>query len=198
VTDSDSKMVVKSRFVCTFAGDDCAKSIAMAIVAEAGDLGFENSAKFIEEVKKSLGNHTNKPGLFRKTQYRKILWIQALGGSAFSIWAASYCRGVNGPVFDLIAPQVQNSIFAGNEGNPARYFVDHYYKKNPMKTVSGLKNMAAHVIRTGHIFNTAGVEGLEMVVGENGCFTKVQLDELQKIDNEISRIHAAIDAYFVV
>ena len=43
VTDSDSKMVVKPRFVCTFTGDDCAKSIAMAVVAEAGDLGFENS-----------------------------------------------------------------------------------------------------------------------------------------------------------
>ena len=58
--------------------------------------------------------------------------------------------------------------------------------------------MAAHVIRTGHIFNSAGVNGLEMAVGENGSFTQVQLRDLQKIDNEISGIHAAIDAFFVV
>jgi hypothetical protein len=196
VTDSNFKMVIKPRFVCTFAGDDCAQSIATEIVAKVGDLGFENSTKFIEEVDLSLRKHEGGPGLFRQTQYRKILWIQILNGSEFAIWAASYCCGVNGPVFELIAPQVQDSIFAGDEGNPARYFVEHYYRKNPTKSVSRLKRLAAHVIRTGHIFNSACVNGLEMVVGENGGFLQVPLDELQKIDNEISGIHPAIDALF--
>jgi ATP-dependent protease HslVU (ClpYQ) peptidase subunit len=197
VTDSNSKMMVKSRFVCTFAGDDCAKYIAMTMVAKAGDSGLENPIQFITNVNEALKDYKTKSGCFPKTQYRKILWVQALDCSEIAIWAASYWALNEN--FELIAPGHKlGSIFAGDEGNPARYFVEHYFKKNPVKPVSGLKKMAAHVIRTGHLFNPAGVHELEMVVGENGGFIKLRPDDLQPIDNAISGIHAAIDAYFVV
>ena len=196
VTDSNSKMVVKPRFVCTFAGDDCAQSIATEITAEVGDFGFENSTTFIEKVNESLRKYIAGPRLFRQSEYRKLLWIQILNSSEIVIWAASYCCEVNGPVFNLIAPQIQNTIFAGNEGNPARYFVEHYYKKNSMKTVSGLTKMAAHVILTGHIFNSAGVNGLEMVVGNSNGFVPVPLEEIQDLAKLSRAIHEGNDSHF--
>jgi hypothetical protein len=75
VTDLDSKMVVRQGFVCTFAGDDCAKYIATTTAAKVGDLGFENPNQFIAEVNSVLGEYKNH-WYFRETQSRKIIWVQ--------------------------------------------------------------------------------------------------------------------------
>jgi hypothetical protein len=98
--------------------------------------------------------------------------------SEFLIWTATYCDWNKN--FDLTSPEIEiKSVSAGDEGNPAVYFIEHHYKKNPVKTVSGLMKMAAHVILTGHIFNPASVDKLEMVVGRDGVFTRVPQKDIQ-------------------
>ena len=191
-TDRNSKLVVKSRFVCTFAGDDCAKYISTELVeAKKDDSVFESSANFIEAVNGALRKYKEGQWPFFKTQPRKILWVQ-FGSPEFTIWAATYWACTES--FELC--DNSDSVFAGDEANPARYFVEHYYRKNPMKTVSGLKKMAAHVILTGHIFNSGGVDGLEMVIGNSGGFTQVSSEERQELEKISRKIHAANDAYF--
>lgn len=189
-TDRNSKMVIKPRFVCTFAGDDCAKYISTKLAEKAADLVFESSGNFMDAVTAACDEYKGK-WKFSETQPRKILWVQ-FERPGFTIWAATYWACTQN--FELC--DNPNSVFAGHDTNPARYFVEHYYGKYPMKTVSGLKKMAAHVILAGHLFNSGGVDELEMAIGDSRGFTPVLPDELQELKNKSCEIHAANDAYF--
>lgn len=191
-TDLSSKMVVKSRFVCTFAGDDCAKYISTRLVEKVGDSAFENSGQFIEAVNSALDEYKGGRWSFPETGYRKILWVQS-EHAAFTIWVATYWACTQN--FEL--SDNPDSVVAGHDANPARYFVEHYFKKNPpLKTVSGLKKMAAHVILTGHIFNPAGVDGLEMVFGDRNGFSRVRSEEIQELEKSSHEVHEKNDSYF--
>jgi hypothetical protein len=190
-TDRNSKMVVKSQFVCTFAGDDCAKYICTKLAEKVGDSLFENAKVFLDTVNATLKEYGARWHL-PATVPRKLIWIQ-FNRPRFTIWTATYWACIGG--FELC--ENPNSVFAGHDTSPARYFVEHYYQNNPMKfTVAGLKRMAAHVVLTGHIFNPSGVDGLEMVVGDSDGFRFVLPKELQELEDVSRDIHEKNDARF--
>lgn len=179
-----SKVDTGKQFVCTAAGDDCARRIGKNLadsVLKSGVI-FSDSSAFIKAVNDLLDEH--KIDWFCKMQPRKLIWGQT-DGKDLVIWSATYDNDM------FVLAENENWIVAGHQGNPARYWIDHYYRQNEGKKKSkdGLKKLAAHMILTGGILNPAGVEGLEMVVGTaSEGFKKIkpsEIDDLRKISEGI-------------
>lgn len=182
-----SKIETGKQFVCTAAGDDCARCIGQNLadgVLKSGVI-FSDSSAFIKAVNDLLDEH--KIDWFCKSsQSRKIIWGQT-DGQKLMIWSATYDSD------RFILGENESWIVAGHQGNPARYWIDHYYRQNngQKKSTDGLKKLAAHMIITGGILNPAGIEGLEMVVGTaSGGFEKIkptEIDNLRKISEGIHK-----------
>jgi hypothetical protein len=200
IADFYSKIVVADKLAYTFSGDDCAKEVGAAVaqaVSESpqkilsAELIYDVSTAALKNWRKSCGND--------RTDYRKIIWVQAKDDK-FIILAA--CCNDRAGEFEVLTPDIQPDgkcrAIAGDEFNKARYIVECYYDKDAysLRTVSSLKTLAAHVILTGSVFNSAGVGGLEMVVGKSGHFTWILQEDRQKLEDVSRKIHAANDSYF--
>jgi hypothetical protein len=200
ITDSGSKIVIVPGLAYTFAGDECAKEVGAAVakkIAETSkplpyDFIDEASNRALEEYKITVGSE------FSET-YRKIIWVQT-ESDRFAIWSSFYDS--RDRKFVLLTPDVKFDgkcrVFAGDEFNLARYIVEHYYDKDKysLRNVSSLKRLAAHMILTGNTFNSACVNGLEIVVGNSEGFTWVPREEIQALAELSRRIHEENDSYF--
>jgi 20S proteasome alpha/beta subunit len=179
-----SKIEWEKNFVCTFAGDDCVCRIAQRLANNIRKTTiFSDSSVFIKAVNDLLETH--KIDWFCKSsQSRKIIWSQT-DGQNLRLWSATF----DADTFVLV--ENENWIVAGHQGNPARYWIDHYYRQNEgqKKSTKGLKKLAAHMILTAKSLNTAAIEDLELVVGTaKGGFDKIkpsELDDLRKISEGI-------------
>lgn len=195
-TDAVSKIVTQSRLVHTFAGDECAKQVGAAVAHEVTQSEQVLSAELIEGIANKTLKEWRESSGRDCVDYRKIIWVQAKD-ARLTIWSA-VCDDRAG---EFVAKPLQIDYegkcraFAGNECNQARYIVEHYYDKYPLRNVSSLKKMAAHLILTGGVFN-GGVNGLQMTVGNSNGFEPVSVDEIHRLA-ELSRlIHNHNDSHF--
>jgi len=194
--DIVSKIVIESQLIYTFAGDECAKKVGAAVARAAS--GNLLSKECIERVSNETlkGWRKTFPGKDR-LGYRKVIWVE-WKDDRFVIWSATQ----DGSDGQFVAKSSEAAfdgkykVFAGDEFNQAQYIVEHYYDKYPLRSVSSLKRLAAHAILTGGIFNSAGVSGLEMVVGNSNGFVPVQREEIQKLAKLSSAIHEENDNRF--
>ena len=197
-TDELQKIkLVNSRFVYLFAGDECAKMVGAAVARVVGESLDCLSETLVREISNSTLREYRRLGPRDRVDYRKVIWVQAKE-AGWGVWIAKCLdRDACFDVEFIFVNRRKLAFFAGHEPNPARYIVEDYYleHKYPLRSVSSLKRMAAHVIVTGSKFSS-NVRGLEMVFGVNNSFTQVSQDDLQTLINESDRLHAGINKYF--
>jgi hypothetical protein len=196
-TDHVSKIVIESKLAYTFAGDECAKEVGAAVARAVGEPPQPLTAELIEEVSnRTLEEWRNSCGNDR-VDYRKDIWVQATD-VGFTIWSA-VCDDRAGKFVvksHEVALDGKSRVFAGDEFNQARYIVEHYYDKYPLRKISSLKRLAAHAILTGSIFNSAGVSGLEMVLGNSNGFAPIPREKIQELAKLSRTIHEENDSRF--
>lgn len=191
-TDSGSKIVNSdSRFLYTFAGDDVSKDVGKVLAAH----NWEQTPPSNESLEQLANGVLSEDGeLFDWHQYRKVLLVEKQG-PPFRVWVLRYDERQKKFQSSLCEPDGEGkcSVFAGDEHNCARYYVEHFYKRAeyPVKSVSNIKRLAAHVILTGSVFNPCGVNGLEMVVGTAGGFTEISKEEIKEMTAWSKRLRAS-------
>lgn len=190
-TEPVSKIrMVNSTLVYTFAGDDCARDVGAA-VAEAANTAKTLSNEFIDEVSnKALAKYKTDA----REIYRKIIWVKA-ENAGFEVFSAFY-RG--GRFVADTHPEDSDgrcNVYAGDDVNLATYIVERYYKRYPLRRISSLKKLAAHMILTGETFS-GSVSGLEMVASNSNGFEWVPREEIQELVSLSNRIHEENDFRF--
>jgi len=197
-TDTVSKIVVvEPHLVYIYAGDGCAKKVGAAVALDV-KRGQPLSKERIEEVSNSTREEYWKSRqMDDRVDSRKIAWVQR-ADRGFAIWSATgRSREMN---FEVTKHEENHDgkcrIFAGDEFNQARYIVEHYYDKYPLRNISGLKRLAAQTILTGELFNNAGVGGLEMVVGTCSGFARIPAREIQELAELSRTLQNEIDVHF--
>lgn len=193
VTDSISKIVVKSSLAYTFAGDDASRAVGEAVVDATQS--HELSVNLIDEIaNKVLKKYKRSVRPELREAYRKTIFVQA-EDHGFSIWSATY--GARKLKVERHQPwQGKCSVYGGDESNPALYVYEYYYKQYPVTNVSALKKMSAHVILTARAFAST-VNGLEIVVGSSNGFASVSTDEISRLRELSYAIHEANHNHFV-
>lgn len=64
----------------------------------------------------------------------------------------------------MISEQIYTKRFAGDVRNSARFWVERYYPRAPKIPIKRLVPLAAQLITSAHVLNTAGISGLEIVL----------------------------------
>lgn len=196
-TDTSPKIrIIGDKLAYTFAGDDCAKAVGTAVAEASANCVLSES--LIEKVSnKTLRAYREQFGVDR-VDYRKNIWAQKTNGE-YTIWHA-VCSGRAEWYAVLSSSKWRHEgkfrVFAGDEFNQARYIIEHYYDNYPLRNISGLTNLAAHLILTGSRFRSSNVRGLEVVVGNSKGFTSLPTSEIEALVALSRRIHQQNDGYF--
>ncbi len=85
--------------------------------------------------------------------------------------------------------RIEDKIREGDPSNPAGFFVESYYRKQP---IAQLLFLAAHVIVSGSRLNPAGIEGLEVIKCTSKGFERLPeasvaelIERSDELDNRI-------------
>jgi hypothetical protein len=176
-----SSIIAAPTMAAVFSGDNCAQAVAVALAADWPESPCNEQVEKIAGA--ALDQHQKNEGHnFDPSQYRKVL-VVSKNGPDFSFWSVAYKTHDKRFESSWCPPSLENkdALFGGDEHNTARYIVEHFYKHYPLPEAAKLKFLAAHTILTGHIFNSCGVDGLEMVVWTKNGFERLQKDELKHL-----------------
>ena len=86
---------------------------------------------------------------------------------------------------------VSNRATGGDRGNPAVFFLERYQDGTTNRSVKELTVLAAHTVLEGHVLNPTTVDGLDVLVSENGGKPRfLGEDELQSLRDRSEALHA--------
>jgi hypothetical protein len=80
--------------------------------------------------------------------------------------------------------EVLTKQYAGDTANPAVFWAERYYPRKPKQPISELVPLAAHLICTAHTLNTAGIDGLEIVLCDKDGIRFVPEDSIRMLEEE--------------
>ena len=75
--------------------------------------------------------------------------------------------------------QITTKEFAGDDSNPSVFWSERYYKARPLKELIPL---AAHMIVSARHFNTAAIDGLEIVLCDSSGIRRLPEESIRKLE----------------
>ncbi len=90
--------------------------------------------------------------------------------------------------------QIQNRKTQGDDGNPAQFFLERYFKE--VQKVDRSIVLAAFTVLMAHKLNKNGVDGSEMLVCAPSGFSLVSTEKIIQLRNDFEKFDSAIAANF--
>ncbi len=92
------------------------------------------------------------------------------------------------------AASVHDHVINGDRGNPAGFFIEHYFPKRRRMPIQDLIPLVAHTVLIAGVLNPAGIGGLEMLRCTSAGFKKVSERDIAALTKRSEELDAAISA----
>jgi hypothetical protein len=184
------KMNKGETVVCACSGDDVALQAANFLFDSDAEISWTHPE---EVIRKRIGNFWGKywgeaanavPPCVQLQAHRTLLIGSVDSPRLFECQLSS--MPTCSPVVD--------KIVCGDGGNPAGFFVERYWRKTSAKK---LLFLAAHAVLLAGRLNPAFVEGLEMVICDNGNLKLIGQDEIAELTKRSQRLDTEIADEFL-
>jgi hypothetical protein len=99
-------------------------------------------------------------------------------------------NGEWGPMFHSIP---EGSVYAGDDGNQAKFLADKYYR-NRILPVENLVPLAAHLVLAAGEMNSAMIDGLEIVLCDASGIRRLSEESISKLKSGVAKRDEMISA----
>jgi hypothetical protein len=79
---------------------------------------------------------------------------------------------------------ISTKVYAGDTANPAIFWIERYYRDMREVLIANLVPLAAHLIVTAGVLNSAGISGLEIVLCDHAGIHRLPDESIRELERQ--------------
>ena len=168
------------------AGSPAVRDAALEIVNNLKVVSYPAPPTEVQRILVGVSARNRLTGFVPYGSHRIIL---VYFDNAPQMWTVNFAQGQ-----PVLPEQTNQWVLAGEYNNAGRLLPQLYYARQPC---SELIKLAAFTIFYGHQFNPSGVDGLDILVGEDGKEPRLlELKDIAQLNADFNKFHKSLARQF--